>query len=363
MGGFYGSTHVRTTDRAAVLAALEQVARKEGGKYFIGPEIDGWVTVYPPNGGQSDDTAKALARKLPHDILHVLVHDDDIFAYSFFRAGKLADEFNSLPDYFGAVSAKKRAKLRGRPEVFDHLVTDEAARRELRELLALGPDEQPAFASESLTLFARLLRLPNAVTSYDYLNEDETEGVERFEEFVHVPDRGPELAVKREAEDRERGQMQRLREQGLLLWERLSEPMAMPLLCPDRDGAGFLTATFSPASSGSTATDVVRLAPPWQQATPAGLTIAQPVTVLNVSPSGRYLAAGGQWQTRVLDLDRNAEVCAVPTVYAACWVGFAGDESYAVVRSPEEVVVASLADGRTLGEFATPRTAGGALHQ
>jgi len=38
-------------------------------------------------------------------VLHVVVHDDDIFCYFFYRGGRLVDRYNSFPDYFAEASA------------------------------------------------------------------------------------------------------------------------------------------------------------------------------------------------------------------------------------------------------------------
>jgi hypothetical protein len=46
MGGFYGSIQVRTTDRAAVKAAAEAVAKERSIRCLIGPEMHGWVCIW-----------------------------------------------------------------------------------------------------------------------------------------------------------------------------------------------------------------------------------------------------------------------------------------------------------------------------
>jgi len=58
MGGFYGSVQVRTTDRAAVKAAAEAIAAKRSIHCLIGPELNGWVGIYPENHGQDDSVGQ-----------------------------------------------------------------------------------------------------------------------------------------------------------------------------------------------------------------------------------------------------------------------------------------------------------------
>src|SRR5690348_11725413 len=68
MGAFYGSIHVRTEDRAAVLAAVAQIARKQKTRFLVGPVLRGWVGVYPSTNGQDQGITRALARKLNYDL-------------------------------------------------------------------------------------------------------------------------------------------------------------------------------------------------------------------------------------------------------------------------------------------------------
>ena len=51
----------------------------------------------------------------------MVVHDDDVLAYEYFRDGRRIDRYNSMPDYFEDVSEKERSSLRGGPERLVHL--------------------------------------------------------------------------------------------------------------------------------------------------------------------------------------------------------------------------------------------------
>ncbi|MDR3619833.1 MAG: hypothetical protein P4L85_10830 [Paludisphaera borealis] len=90
MGAFYGSVQVRSEDREAVRSALEKLARK-GGRFLLGPSLNGWIGVYPDGGGQDFGVAKSLARKLSGEFVAVFVHDDDVFAYEYHRNKKCVD--------------------------------------------------------------------------------------------------------------------------------------------------------------------------------------------------------------------------------------------------------------------------------
>ena len=118
MGAFYGSILIRTNDSNAVKKTLVDVAKEADCKFLIGPPLNGWISVFPNDGGQSDGTSAEIAKRLPYDIFHLVVHDDDIFIYYFYRDGRLTDQYNSCPDYFGEVSDEEKKQCQGHPRFF-----------------------------------------------------------------------------------------------------------------------------------------------------------------------------------------------------------------------------------------------------
>ena len=69
------------------------------------PQLYGdWIGCNPEGGGQDSQIGRELARKLRAEQFHLIVHDDDVFTYEYYRDGKLVDQFNSRPDYFEEVS-------------------------------------------------------------------------------------------------------------------------------------------------------------------------------------------------------------------------------------------------------------------
>ena len=101
MGAFYGSVQVRSEDRNRVKAAADEVARQRQIRMLIGPVLNGWVGVYPEGSGQDGTVGRDLAQRISGDVVHFLVHDEDIFAYWLYRDGQLIDSFHSRPGYFG----------------------------------------------------------------------------------------------------------------------------------------------------------------------------------------------------------------------------------------------------------------------
>jgi hypothetical protein len=136
VGGFYGSIHVKADSIQQIKVVLEMAVKKKGYKFYLAPPINGWVSIFPNDSGQDERVSSYIAKHLDYDFLHLMVHDDDIFCYWYYRKGKLIDEYNSRSDYFGGfVSRKKREKSKGNPEVFKNLVGDQNKMNQIVEIL------------------------------------------------------------------------------------------------------------------------------------------------------------------------------------------------------------------------------------
>jgi hypothetical protein len=208
MGGFYGSIHFRTTDRDAILLLAGDLARERDGKMWCGPALDGWVSIYPSGSGQDPTLAEQAAARFAGEIFYVAVHDDDVFLYRYFREGALVDAYWSRPGYFGEESRGEQEKEVGAPDKFAHLIADVAR---VRRLL----DEDASFEVERLIAFAELLGIPNAATSYEYLEQEEIEDIRGWKQFRHVPDRRAERSA---AKRRRAAEHARLQKDGTLLF-------------------------------------------------------------------------------------------------------------------------------------------------
>lgn len=183
MGAFFDSIHVRTEDFNAVEAALETLAKEFDYKFWLGPAIDGWVSISPSEIGGKEPVSANIAALLPDDILHLMVHDDDIFSYYFYRGGKLIDQYNSAPDYFEGKSEEEKAQYRGHPERLQDLLIEKESLDELKTLLAV---EKFTFESQRMVGFVELFGIPNALTSYDHLDTGVEDEIDKWEKFVHI---------------------------------------------------------------------------------------------------------------------------------------------------------------------------------
>ncbi len=349
MGGFYGSVQVRCDDRQRVRSALDDLSGKKN-RFLLGPVLNGWVGVYPDGAGQDFGVARTLARRLGGELVALLVHDDDVFAYEYYRDGKRIDQYNSMPDYFGAVSEKEKAQLRGRPATLRHLAHDPSRFDALATRLAGQANAPSVFASELLEEFAGVLGIKNALTSYEYLKEnDETDETEGWDQFVHVPDLSQEQAKRRAGEEALWAEKQRLIAEGRLLAERggfvgLHSPSAW--WCPSSDGEGFLVAWGSHDDSHEVRRNIEYYGPPWSAGPkPTRWEVGRTVFGMELSPTGRYLAAAhaaGDWRASLWDLSESRLVADVPQVHAVRCVGFLPDESAMFSVSSDN------ADGRVI---------------
>jgi hypothetical protein len=81
-------------------------------------------------------------------MFHLIVHDDDVFFYYFYRNGQLIDRYNSWPDSFEEVSEDEKQQCQGRPELFQNLLRKPESLNKLKILLAA---EKFTFESERMT--------------------------------------------------------------------------------------------------------------------------------------------------------------------------------------------------------------------
>jgi hypothetical protein len=359
MGAFYGSVLIRTDKADAVQSALVQVAKSAKCKFLLGPARNGWISVFPDDSGQNDNISANISRLVPADIFHLIVHDDDLFAYFFYRAGQLVDQYNSCPDYFDKVSDEEKQKCRGRPELFQDLFADPESFRQLQALLAAGEESASALESERLAQFAKLLGLPNALCSYEYLQSGEREGISGWNQFIHIPDLSAEKAARRAAKSQLAAEKKRLKKDGLLLTEIKSAPPPRPHSWPsvtwatDSAGQGLVLQWQSfgrPVDGGAGGSELLTIQSPWDappQST--GLKTDWISHVLRVSPSGKWLAAGLLGRAslmRVWDWRRRELAFDVTSENEVRWISFSQNEQWIYSLQCDDFVVISMAEQR-----------------
>lgn len=394
MGAFYGSVHAKADDHGPLIPVLERLARENELRFLLAPSRRGWVNIYPSGNGQDAEVGQLIAEQLPEaeHILQLLVHDDDVFCYWYYRRGKLVDQYNSSPDYFGEVSAQERSASRGDPDACADLLGSDSKLSRLRKLLAAAtqPGESgtpgaglasgaeqfintfqqlaqqmeatadasdttafaPAFASEPMAEFAKLLNIPNVPTAYEYLIDGEIDDIVGFKKFIRIP-RGSSPAALRKAERvAERQQLKELLSSGVLLKEIHPKAGMSPSWCVGHGDMASLVLAWSSYCTIHKTSEVVRYASPWTgPPIPIGIAVHHSVHRLTTSHSGRFLAAGhasGRWITEVFELRDGRRVLEVdlPSNTSPNLMVFSSDESRLIVESGGRIDVVSIPEGK-----------------
>jgi hypothetical protein len=155
------------------------------------------------------------------------------------------------------------------------------------------------------------LGMSNVQTCYEYLTEGEHD-VDRWDDFVHIPDLSTEQARHHKADAAHQEENRRLQREGLLLAEhgrKRGRKVPSPHWCPAPDGAAFFVVWAPPEFTSQDPVPIERLGPPWSAGTvPTGLTSDPKIMRLVLSPSGSYLAitcSGGDARNHRASLSAN----------------------------------------------------------
>jgi WD40 repeat protein len=355
MGAFYGSIHIRTENSDAVQEALEHVAKQAKCKFLMGPVINGWISIFPDDSGQNESLSATIAVQLANDIFHLLVHDDDIFAYFFYRDGRLLDQYNSDANYFEEASEEEKQQSKGRPELFQELLRKPESLGELKTLLA-ADKEKYAFEQERMQVFVKLLGLSNALSSYEYLQEGERDEIKGWKQFIHIPDLAAEKAAKRAAQAQIKVKKKQLQKEGILLTEITAPKKTGPGLPnsavwgTDSTNGGLLLSWRSYYQQSAAELFLIR--PPWDNPPqPSGLKVDWTVHNFCMSPSGNWLAGefgAGDWKMRVWDWERKELLFEGTHTSAVGWVEFSKDEQLVYSLGGGEFIVTSMKEKRPI---------------
>jgi hypothetical protein len=165
MGRFLVNVHVQVDDLEAL---TEEMRRLAEGDCWVTSATNGWSSVYEEHASSQDDTwirelTGRLADQLQTAAIAFLVHDSDVFCYWLYDKGKLVDQFNSCPDYFGegdgdsgedgGESAFETPDVTGQPEVVARYCRPPRPPKEVERVLAASE----TFAESQLAQLAALL--------------------------------------------------------------------------------------------------------------------------------------------------------------------------------------------------------------
>jgi len=215
MGAFYYSIHVKTDDPAPVLDVVKSIAKKTK-CCLVSPLQRGWVSILPEHSKDFEKTAKLISGKLDIPLLAVSFYDGDVLSSTIYHQGKVVDLYSSHPDYFQKIEPRVVQKYHGNPEKYD-LFLDSP--KDIQQLGELFDAMRGAIlcTTDLPDRFAKLLGLTYVWTSYEYLQDfDETEGIEQWEQFVHLPPLDAKIQAQKKIEAGFQRELDLLREKGIL---------------------------------------------------------------------------------------------------------------------------------------------------
>ncbi|MHC5730665.1 MAG: hypothetical protein ACYTXY_42475, partial [Nostoc sp.] len=147
------------------------------------------------------------------------------------------------------------------------------------------------------------------------------EDIERWSEFVHIPDPSIELAQKQREKARIDQALTELNIAGILL-VTVSSPTPnrhfphVPISVPDQTGGFFI----GWSRHDNQPLEIKHYIAPWNdQPANLDLPLEQNAYVMQVSPSGKFLAVGhasGSWQATLYDLEQKQLLKTIPHVRA-----------------------------------------------
>ena len=172
-GRSYGSIHVQTDDLSAVERAVQQfVPRLPGGSR--GSEVtqprNGWITVYDEACDRDPASLRRLAKELSERtgtvVLAIGVEHDQVVRFVLHEAGRIVDEYLSVPEHYGALPPGDAIALAANPRVVARLTGADAGAVRTVAKTATSPAELPP-AAELLAAIAAAIGLEGAERGWE----------------------------------------------------------------------------------------------------------------------------------------------------------------------------------------------------
>ena len=166
-GDSYASLHVQTDDAEAVQAAVAKYLPRLGHSAVgrVSEPRNGWVAVYDELLDGDRKARERLASELSNATAAVVcalaVEDGRVVRYTLYERGSIVDEYQSVPEYFGALPPGDVVALGANPTVVARLTGAEPARVRAVARTAASPDDLPP-AAELLAQIAELMGLEGA---------------------------------------------------------------------------------------------------------------------------------------------------------------------------------------------------------
>jgi ribosomal protein S18 acetylase RimI-like enzyme len=167
-GDSYASIHVQTDDSEAVEAAVAKYLPRFGGpaqEATVSRPRNGWVVVRDELCDRDRRVRERLSSELSNATAAVVcvlaVEEGRIVRYTLYERGSVVDEYQSVPEYYGALPPGDVVALGANPTVVARLTGAEPGRVRAVARIASSPDELPP-APELLAQLAEAMGLEGA---------------------------------------------------------------------------------------------------------------------------------------------------------------------------------------------------------
>ena len=149
-GRSFGSIHVQTDDLGAVERAVRQfVPRLPGGSRgsIVSPVRDGWIAVYDDVCDRDPSMLRRLATELSDRMgavaISLGVEHDEVVRFVLLEAGRVVDEYLSVPEHYGALPPGDAIALAANPRVVSRLTGADPTAVRAAARTARSPGELP----------------------------------------------------------------------------------------------------------------------------------------------------------------------------------------------------------------------------
>ena len=149
-GASFGSIHVQTDDLGGVERAVTRFVPRLPGHSrgsTVTPPRNGWITVYDDACDREPAMLRRLATELSDRsgavVIAIGVEHDEVVRFVLLEAGRVVDEYLSVPEHYGALPPGDAIALAANPRVVARLTgADPAAVRAVARTAA-SPDQLP----------------------------------------------------------------------------------------------------------------------------------------------------------------------------------------------------------------------------
>jgi ribosomal protein S18 acetylase RimI-like enzyme len=167
-GRSFGSIHVQSDDLGSVERAVQQfVPRLPGGSRgsSVTPPHNGWITVYDDASDRDPSVLRRLATELSERmgavVIAIGVEHEQVVRFVLLEAGRIVDEYLSVPEHYGPLPPGDAIALAANPRVVSRLTGADPAAIRAAARTALSPAELPP-AQELLDQIASAIGLDGA---------------------------------------------------------------------------------------------------------------------------------------------------------------------------------------------------------